>query len=343
MSRYLVTGGCGFVGSNIAATLLREGGNVVLFDSLSRKGTAENLQWLQTLGQAEFVHGDIRNWNDVDRVVQRTRPSVIFHLAGQVAMTTSMNDPRRDYEVNVTGSINVLESVRQRCPEAAIVYSSSNKVYGNLAVASLREEETRYTVPDLPNGIDESAPLDFHTPYGCSKGAADQYMLDYARCFGLNTAVFRHSTIYGGRQFATFDQGWVGWFCQQAVETQIDPERAPFTIAGDGKQVRDLLFVDDAVRCYLAAAENIGRARGEAFNIGGGMENSSSLLELFDALQRKLGVKLRYEKLEWRMDDQKLFVADIRKATELLGWRPLVGKDEGVNRTIEWVKSTHTH
>ena len=340
MSRFLVTGGCGFVGSNIAATLLQRGDDVLLFDSLTRHGTAANLDWLRSLGSCEFQHGDIRNANDVDRLIERSRPDVIFHLAGQVAMTTSMNDPRRDYEVNVTGSINVLESVRAHCPDAAVIYSSSNKVYGNLSSLPVREEATRYVVPDLPNGVDESATLDFHTPYGCSKGAADQYMLDYARCFGLNTAVFRHSTIYGGRQFATFDQGWVGWFSQQAVETQMHPDRPPFTIAGDGKQVRDLLYVEDAVACYLAAAENITRARGEAFNIGGGMQNSSSLLELFEALERKLGVTLRYEKLDWRMDDQKLFVADIRKATELLGWRPLVGKEEGIDRTIEWVKST---
>jgi len=205
--------------------------------------------------------------HDVESTIKTLQPDVIFHLAGQVAMTTSINNPRRDYEINVTGTINVLESARQHCPSAAIIYSSSNKVYGQLAAVTLAEEQTRYTAPKFSEGIDETAPLDFHTPYGCSKGAADQYMLDYARCFGLNTVVFRHSTIYGGRQFATFDQGWIGWFCQQALDTKTNPQRPPFTISGDGRQVRDLLFVDDAVRCYLAAAEHIGKARGHALNV----------------------------------------------------------------------------
>jgi CDP-paratose 2-epimerase len=337
--KYLITGGCGFVGSNITAALLERGEEVALFDSLSRHGTAANLEWLRSIGRCEFTHGDIRNPDDVDTLIRSAAPEVIFHLAGQVAMTTSLRNPRRDYEVNVTGSINVLEAVRRYAPEAATIYSSSNKVYGTLADAALVEEPMRYSAPDYPHGFDERAPLDFHTPYGCSKGAADQYMLDYARCFGLRTAVFRHSTIYGSRQFATFDQGWVGWFCQQAIETKDNPQREPFTIAGDGKQVRDLLFVDDAVRAYIAAAEHIDRARGEAFNIGGGIENSSSLLELFAFLEQTLDVKLSFTRLEWRQDDQKVFVANNRKATESIGWRPTVTKAEGVRRTIDWITS----
>lgn len=337
--KYLVTGGCGFVGSNIVARLTREGSRVALFDNLTRAGAAPNLDWLQSLGQQQFVHGDIRNPHDVDRVIAELKPDVIFHLGGQVAMTTSMNNPRHDFEVNVVGSLNLLESVRRHCPQAAIIYSSSNKVYGGLDSVELVEGNTRYTAPSLPHGVPETASLDFQTPYGCSKGAADQYMLDYARCFGLNTVVFRHSTIFGGRQFATFDQGWVGWFCQQAVAVKKNSARAPFTISGDGKQVRDLLFVDDAVECYLQAVRHIGAARGHAFNIGGGMENSCSLLELFELLESILPVKLAYTKLPWRHSDQKYFVANNAKAARILNWKPLVTKAAGVAKTVEWAAS----
>ena len=334
----LVTGGCGFVGSNVAVRLRQEGWRVTLFDSLVRQGAAENLQWLQKSGGIEFIHGDIRNPSDVDRVTGHVQPSVIFHLAGQVAMTTSMDDPRRDFETNAVGSINLLESVRKHRLKPAIVYASSNKVYGELKQVVLKEEPLRYSAPALPSGIDEDAPLDFQTPYGCSKGAADQYMLDYARVYGLNTVVFRHSTIYGGRQFATFDQGWVGWFCQQALAIKKIPSREPFTISGDGKQVRDLLFVDDAVSCYLAAAEKIESVRGEAFNIGGGMANSCSLLELFHILEQLVGVSMKYSRLPWRHSDQKFFVADISKAHALLDWQPKLDRETGIQRMLEWIK-----
>jgi CDP-paratose 2-epimerase len=335
---YLVTGGCGFVGCNIAASLIERGERVFLFDNMARAGTAENLKWLQSLGAIDFIKGDTRDEAEVLQIVQKTMPEVIFHLAGQVAMTTSMQDPRRDFETNVVGSFNLLEAVRRECAGATIVYSSSNKVYGELAGLQLKEEALRYSAINFPNGIDESAPLDFQTPYGCSKGAADQYMLDYARVFNLNTVVFRHSTIFGGRQFATFDQGWVSWFCQQALETQRNPQRAPFTISGDGKQVRDLLFVDDCVNCYLTAADKIAQVRGQAFNIGGGMANSSSLLELFEMLETELKVKLEYKQLPWRHSDQKFFVANNAKALSLLDWQPRVTKREGILRTIEWAR-----
>jgi CDP-paratose 2-epimerase len=340
-STALVTGGCGFVGSNVAARLREDGWRVVLFDNLSRHGAADNLEWLLGSGGVEFIHGDTRSFADLDRVVERFQPSAIFHLAGQVAMTTSINDPRRDFETNVLGSINVLESVRLRKLKSTILYASSNKVYGELQGVTLKEQELRYTAPERPNGIEETAPLDFHTPYGCSKGAADQYMLDYARVYGVNTVVFRHSTIFGGRQFATFDQGWVGWFCQQALETKQNTKREPFTISGDGKQVRDLLFVDDAVDCYLAGMRRNESVRGEAFNIGGGMENSCSLLELFEMLERLLNVRLNYRVLPWRHSDQKFFVADISKARRLLDWKPRLTKEEGVKRMLEWVKQSN--
>lgn len=333
----LITGGAGFVGSNLAATLLARGEQVTVFDSLARHGAAENLAWLRSLGLADFVHGDIRNAFDVEQVVKNVQPEVIFHLAGQVAMTTSMQSPRRDFEINVLGSINVLEAVRQYTPATAIVYASSNKVYGNLDHLDLVEAATRYQ-PRNPatKGVDESTAIEFHTPYGCSKGAADQYMLDYARGFGLNTVVFRHSTIYGGRQFATYDQGWVGWFCRQAIESKSDPNRPAFTVSGDGKQVRDLLHVTDAVAAYIAAFEHIAAARGQAFNIGGGLDNSMSLLELLLFLEQRLGIKLNYTHLPWRQSDQKFFVADNSKAGQLIHWSPKKSKVQGIEDTINW-------
>ena len=344
----LITGGCGFVGSNLAAHLLDLDGahKVTVFDNLSRHGASANLAWLHTLSTAErnpieFVHGDIRNAFDIEAVVRALQPDVIFHLAGQVAMTTSMQSPRRDFEINVLGSVNVLEAVRQYTPGTAIVYAYSNKVYGNLEHLDLVETETRYTPRASQGGVDESAAIEFHTPYGCSKGAADQYMLDYARGFSLNTVVFRHSTIYGGRQFATYDQGWVGWFCRQAIEAQANPSRQPFTVSGDGKQVRDLLHVSDAVRCYVAAFENIKAARGHAFNIGGGIENSMSLLELLRYLEKRLGVQLNYTHLPWRQSDQKFFVADNSKAQRLIHWVPQTTREQGIEDTLSWESRPH--
>jgi len=334
--KVLITGGAGFVGSNLAAHLLQQQADVTVFDSLARHGASENLAWLRSLGDVPFLHADVRNAADVEQAVRSVAPDVIFHLAGQVAMTTSMQNPRADFEVNVLGSINVLEAVRQHSSATAIVYASSNKVYGNLDHLDLVEQAMRYQPRSLTSGVDESTAIEFHTPYGCSKGAADQYMIDYARGFGLNTVVFRHSTIYGGRQFSTYDQGWVGWFCRQAIETQRDPSRDPFTISGDGKQVRDLLHVSDAVNAYLAAFHNIAQARGQAFNIGGGMSNSMSLLELFALLEARLSVKLSYTQLPWRQSDQKFFVADNTKAERLLHWSPQMPKAKGIEDTVRW-------
>lgn len=336
---YLVNGGCGFIGSNLAAAILQRGDKVTVFDDLSRHGSVENLSWLQSLGDIPFIHGDIRLAHDVERAVAATKPDAILHLAGQVAMTTSVQNPRRDFEINAVGSFNLLEAVRKYCPDAAVVYSSSNKVYGDLASVELIEDDLRYISPSHPHGVAETAAINCQTPYGCSKGAADTYMLDYASTFGLNTVVFRHSTVFGGRQFATFDQGWVGWFCQQALDAKHTSPREPFTISGDGKQVRDLLFVEDVVECYLAAVAHVKTARGLAFNIGGGIENSSSILELFQFLEQELSVTLHYTKLPWRHSDQRFFVADCTKAEAILGWRPKVRKEEGIRRMLAWIES----
>ncbi|WP_106804774.1 GDP-mannose 4,6-dehydratase [Pseudomonas sp. S5D5] len=335
--KLLITGGCGFLGSNLASDAFLRGDDVIIFDSLYRSGSRENLGWLQTQGLFTFEHGDIRNQHDITRVIQLHKPDVIFHLAGQVAMTTSIANPRMDFEVNVMGTHNLLEAVRLHVPEATVVYSSTNKVYGDLEQFKYSESDSRYECIDRPNGFDETTQLDFHSPYGCSKGAADQYMLDYARMFGLNTVVFRHSSMYGGRQFATYDQGWVGWFCQKAIEARAGKTSIPFTISGSGKQVRDVLHADDMKTLYMSAVNNIKVARGHAFNVGGGMDNSLSLLELFQMLNEINDIDLEYTKLPVRESDQRVFVADIAKAHKILGWRPVVSSREGVNSMVEWV------
>lgn len=335
--KLLITGGCGFLGSNLASDAIQRGDEVIIFDSLYRSGSRENLSWLQSQGGFVFEHGDIRNQNDIARIVQLYKPDVIFHLAGQVAMTTSIANPRMDFEVNVMGTHNLLEAVRLYVPDATVVYSSTNKVYGDLEQYSYRETATRYECIDRLNGFDETTQLDFHSPYGCSKGAADQYMLDYARIFGLNTVVFRHSSMYGGRQFATYDQGWVGWFCQKAIETKNRKVESPFTISGNGKQVRDVLHADDMKTLYMSAVNNIKVARGQAFNVGGGFANSLSLLELFGLLNEINSIELNYTKLPVRESDQRVFVADITKAYDLLGWKPQVSARDGVTRMVGWV------
>ena len=335
--KLLITGGCGFLGSNLATDALARGDELVVFDNLYRSGSRENLPWLQAQGKFTFEHGDIRNQNDITRVIQAFKPDAIFHLAGQVAMTTSIANPRMDFEVNVMGTHNLLEAVRLYAANATVVYSSTNKVYGDLEQYNYAETDTRYQCIEHPNGFDEQTQLSFHSPYGCSKGAADQYMLDYARIFGLKTVVFRHSSMYGGRQFATYDQGWVGWFCQKAVETSNGLLKEPFTISGTGKQVRDVLHADDMKRLYMAAVGNIEQANGQAFNIGGGIDNSLSLLELFALLEKLSKVKLNYTKLPVRESDQRVFVADIVKAKQVLNWQPLVSANNGVARMVEWV------
>ncbi|MBE0472542.1 MAG: GDP-mannose 4,6-dehydratase [Methyloprofundus sp.] len=336
--KYLITGGCGFLGSNIASEVLKHGDELVVFDSLYRFGSYQNLEWLKSQGEFQFIHGDIRNTNDVERTIKQHKPDVIYHLAGQVAMTTSIVDPRMDFEVNVGGSFNLLNAVRLYSPESAIIYSSTNKVYGDLEQFEYRETETRYECIDKPNGFDEGVNLDFHSPYGTSKGSADQYMLDFARIYGLKTAVFRHSSMFGGRQFATFDQGWIGWFVQKALEIKNRAAKEPFTISGNGKQVRDLLYASDCVALYLQAANNIEAIKGQAFNIGGGIENSSSLLELFQFLEKELDIQMTYQQLPPRESDQRVFVADIGKAKNKINWIPEVSKTDGIRKMIEWVR-----
>lgn len=339
--RILITGGCGFLGSNLAAEALRRGEELWVFDNLSRVGGAANLDWLRGQGDFAFLQSDIRNRDEVYKAVKDSRPDAIFHVAGQVAMTTSLKDPRLDFETNTVGTFNLIEAVRENSPGAAVIYSSTNKVYGDLEWVRYEETETRYVAPDFPDGFDETTPLDFRSPYGCSKGAADQYLLDAARVFGLNTVVFRHSSIYGGRQFATFDQGWVGWFCQKAMEQKLSRDRGEasetFTIAGSGKQVRDVLHAQDAVQAYFAALDAIKAVRGQVFNIGGAMGNSLSLLELFALLERLVGIAPRFDRLAPRVSDQKIFIAAIKSAQSALGWTPRLKVCDGIRWMLEWM------
>jgi len=336
--KLLITGGCGFLGSNLACEALRRGLDLIIFDNLSRFGSEANLKWLESLGAVRYLHGDVRNYNDVARIIKDEMPSHVFHLAGQVAMTTSIADPRKDFEINVAGSFNLLEAVREFSPDTAILYSSTNKVYGDLEGYTYTETDTRYICNECPDGFREDITLNFQSPYGCSKGAADQYMLDYARIYGLKTAVFRHSSMYGGRQFSTYDQGWVGWFCQKAVEARSGSESI-FTISGNGKQVRDVLHADDMIELYFTAMHEIDIIKGNAFNIGGGCDNSLSLLELLDMLEVLVNHKLNYRKISSRVSDQRIFIANLDKVSGMLGWKPRIGKHEGISRMVEWVSS----
>lgn len=335
--KYLITGGCGFVGSNLAAEVLRQGEELFIIDNLFRFGSDDNLRWLRSLGNFTYYPYDTRNINDVETVIKEVKPDYIFHLAGQVAMTTSIANPRLDFEINGLGTFNMLDSVRKYSPHSVILYSSTNKVFGDFEYLHFSESETRYTCEEYPNGFPETITLDFHSPYGCSKGCADQYLLDFHRIYGIKTVVFRHSSMFGANQHATFDQGWVGWFCQKALEKKADLNTPSFTISGTGKQVRDLLYSSDVVSLYMKA-KDCEAAYGQVFNIGGGIDNSLSLLELFAILERKLNIKMEYTQLPWRESDQKVFVADIAKANQIIGWQPQVSKEQGLDNMLDWLQ-----
>lgn len=334
--KYLITGGCGFIGSNLAAEVLKRKEDLYVLDNLYRFGSDANLQWLRSLGKFKFFSADTRNANDVETVIKEVQPDYIFHLAGQVAMTTSISNPRQDFETNALGTFNVLDSVRKYSPHTVVLYSSTNKVYGDFEQFNFDETPTRYICREYPNGFPETINLDFHSPYGCSKGTADQYLLDFHRIYGIKTIVFRHSSMYGTNQHATFDQGWIGWFCQKALEIKNNIAKEPFTIQGTGKQVRDVLHAEDVVNLYFSA-KDCNQAYGQVFNIGGGIDNSLSLLELFAMLEQRLGIKMQYKQLEWRESDQKVFVADITKAKNIIKWQPKVNKEEGIAKMLNWV------
>jgi CDP-paratose 2-epimerase len=338
MSKYLITGGCGFIGSNLAAEVLKRGEDLHVLDNLYRHGSGDNLAWLRTKGEFKYYPYDIKNINDVERVIKEIQPNYIFHLAGQVAMTTSISNPRMDFETNGIGTFNLCDAVRKYSPQSTILYSSTNKVYGDFEYLHFKEKDTRYVCEEYPEGFPESISLDFHSPYGCSKGCADQYLLDFHRIYGLKTVIFRHSSMFGINQHATYDQGWIGWFCQKAIEIKTNKLKELFTISGNGKQVRDVLYSEDVVRLYFKA-KDMASAYGQVFNIGGGIANSLSLLELFSMLEQRLGIRMIYNHLPWRESDQKVFVADIAKAKHLIDWEPIVSKEDGLDKMLNWLKS----
>lgn len=330
--RIVITGGAGFIGCNAADAFLREGHEVVVLDNLSRPGSALNLAWLrQNHPRLRFIQADIREYDRLREHLGQIAPlDGILHLASQVAVTSSVRDPRQDFDINALGTLNVLEALRAVTPEAVLLYASTNKVYGGLEHVGVVPAGTRYQYRDRPHGISEAEPLDFHSPYGCSKGAADQYVRDYARIYGLRTVVLRQSCIYGRRQYGVEDQGWVAWFALAALSGR------PITIYGDGRQVRDVLFVDDLIAAYRLALRNPA-AWGDIFNLGGGPAHTMSVWSEFGPiLERLLGRSIPVTYADWRPGDQRIFVSDIRKAQQVLGWQPTVGPEAGIAALVEW-------
>jgi len=334
LRRVLITGGAGFIGCNLAHRLLSQGGGVTIYDNLSRKGTERNVAWLhENHGEAfQLIRGDVRDAERLEKVVGKA--DLIYHLAAQVAVTTSVLDPREDFEINALGTLNVLEAARRCKNEPIVVFTSTNKVYGALEGIEVVDKGSRYDFADLPQGISESHPLDFHSPYGCSKGAADQYVRDYARIYGFPTVVFRMSCIYGPRQFGNEDQGWLAHFLISSLLGR------PITIYGDGKQVRDILYIDDLLDAFEAAVERIEVAKGQVYNIGGGRENTISVwVEFKEILAELLGRSVEAEFSDWRPGDQPVYISDISKAHRELVWSPQVSVREGTRRLFDWVKS----
>ena len=332
--RAFITGGIGFIGTNLAYNLLRNGHEVVLFDNLGRAGVEENHRWLQEqhFEKMLFVKGDVRDLGAVNDAIRGA--DAIFHLAAQVAVTTSVSNPQEDFSINAMGTLNILEAARRQRPMPVVLYTSTNKVYGGIEHLRIVERPTRYEFENLPYGVSESCPLDFHSPYGCSKGAADQYVRDYHRIYGLPTIVFRMSCIYGPHQCGTEDQGWVAHFALTSLRG------GKLTIYGDGKQVRDLLYVEDLVELMSRACADIEDTAGQIYNVGGGPANTISVwTELREPLERLIGALPPVNYCDFRPGDQRIYVSDIRKAQEKLKWMPRVGIADGLRLMVEaWRK-----
>jgi CDP-paratose 2-epimerase len=335
MKTVTLTGGAGFIGSNVAKHYLDQGQHVVVYDTLERAGCHENVAWLQkheNAGNLEVLVGDVRTpTRALEKSIQES--DVLLHLAGQVAVTSSVADPVTDFETNALGTLNILELIRNapgRKP--TLIFSSTNKVYGAMKDLAIVEEDHQYSYRDLASGICEQRMLDFHSPYGCSNGCADQYVRDYSRMYGLDTVVFRQSCIYGYRQFGIEDQGWLAWFVIAAVLNK------PLTIYGDGKQVRDILFIDDLIAAYDQALDNIETTSGQIYNIGGGPQNSISLLDLTRLLKSQVNLELSVSFDDWRPGDQPVYISNITKACNDFGWKPTVDWKTGVRRMTEWVE-----
>lgn len=326
----MVTGGAGFIGCNVAKSYLDEGACLIVVDDLSRRGSELNLKWLRGQGKFDFLHVDLRNY---DRLVAifKEHPDIdlVFHMAAQAAVTTSVRDPRCDFDTNLLGTFNLLEAIRQANCKPILIHASTNKVYGPLEDIVVVEKERRYEYLDSADGISEERQLDFYSPYGCSKGAAEQYVRDYTRNYGIKAVVFRQSCIYGPRQLGSEEQGWIAWFVIAGLLGR------PITIYGNGKQVRDVLFIDDLLEAYRKAIAHIDRASGEVFNMGGGRVNQISLLELLDLLEEYLGRRIHVTFCDWRPGDQKIFLSDISKAKRDLEWKPKTGFRTGIKTLIQ--------
>ena len=330
---YFVTGGAGFIGSNYVHRLVSRGEQVTLFDNLSRGGAPRNIAWLEeSFGKDAFrlIVGDLR---DADLVLESAIDADVFiHLAGQVAVTTSVVNPRDDFEANALGTFNALEAARLSERNPIFIYSSTNKVYGGMEDVEIIEDATRWLYKNLEYGCSEEQPLDFHSPYGCSKGTGDQYVRDYARIYGLRSIVFRQSCIYGPRQFGVEDQGWLAWMMIAAVTGK------QITVYGDGKQVRDVLHVNDLLDAYDLAVEKIDDVKGEVYNVGGGTRNVMAIwAEFGPILERLMGRKIEVARDEWRPGDQRVFYADFRKAKRELGWEPKIDLEEGMELLFNWI------
>jgi CDP-paratose 2-epimerase len=335
MKTLLITGGAGFIGTNTVDYFASAGWKVIVLDNLSRKGSAENLSWLQSNKEYsfDFLQLDICDKDAIDQVFLDYKISALIHLAGQVAVTSSVIDPHNDFTINIYGTFNLLEAVRRFSPETVFINASTNKVYGELDYLEIIESEERYDFNSNIIGINEDISLDFHSPYGCSKGSADQYVLDYARIYSLNTTSFRQSCIYGPRQFGSEDQGWISWFIY-AVLTNKE-----ISIYGDGKQVRDILYVDDLIRAYDMAINNPDIIKGQTFNIGGGITNSISLLEFMNILSNHMNKDIPFSFKDVRPGDQKVYISDTDKLYNKLGWKPKITSHEGIKLILDWTEN----
>ncbi len=333
--KYLITGGAGFIGTNLAKALLKQKASVTIFDNLSRRGTEINLKYLQrNFPKVKFIKGDLRNYKSLLKAVKGM--DVVYHLAGQVAVTTSVVNPREDFDINILGTFNVLEAVRSQKRKPILIFSSTNKVYGDLEGLKIVETKTNYKFRDFKKGVPETQNLDFHSPYGCSKGAADQYVRDYSRIYDIPTIVFRQSCIYGPHQFGIEDQGWIAWFVISGIFGKS------ISIYGNGKQTRDALYVDDLVKAYLLATKKIKKTRGQIYNLGGGYKNYLSVWGDFEPILKKMGFDMKIKYADWRPGDQKLFVSDNTKAFKDFGWKPTTNLNAGLKKMTEWIRENKT-
>lgn len=331
MKSIFITGGAGFIGSNAANYFYKKKWKVYVFDNLSRNGSSLNIKLLLKGKNIKFIKGDIKNFKKLSKTIYKIKPNVILHCAGQVAVTTSITNPRDDFESNALGTFNVLESIRLNKLKSTLIYTSTNKVYGNLKYDKVKIVKKRYVFSNRKIGVNEDNQIDFHSPYGCSKGTADQYVRDYSRIYGINSYVLRQSCIYGTNQFGIEDQGWLAWFVIASILGK------KITIFGDGRQVRDLLYIDDLNRLFEIIANNKKHKRENVYNVGGGNNFSLSILELIDYLKKTKNPKIKLGYKKWRLGDQKIYISDNSKLNKNFGWKPEISPNVGIKKLISWV------